>query len=272
MKRHINHWVAGISVFGVVAACGAGCSSDKSGGSGRKNPASDATGGGGDGAAVGLGTNASGGDGGAPSATGMGGVGDVAPGGDCAGGPPGCVDNHNVFCEPEGFPGIDGAFAVALSCAGANCQPPNPTLTLPEPGKLCVSSAAPPGDTAGFHLSFPFDTPLDADALGITQLSFTLDAPPPGGVILDMSMRIPCECANFLPACIAFGFQVPLTGAGKHVVALTDVVQTDSKSPYPLLNTHSLEGFGFTFIADAPYDVCVSDLEFLDADGNVVTP
>jgi hypothetical protein len=277
MKRHINPWVAGFSIFCAVAAFGAGCGSDKQGGSGRGDLGGDPTGGSDASAGNSAGARGpSGGDGGSPSptvaggvggASGIGGAGAPAVGGaaDC-GGPPPCIATDGFFCEPEGFPFVGVAFPIALTCAGAMCQPPNPTLTLSEPGKLCLSSAAPPGGFVAFHADFGgvgVALPVDADALGIAQISFTLGSPPPEGVKFDVSTRKPCNCSQFLPDCLAPGFDAQVTTAGKHVFAFAD---------YPQLNTHALAGFGFTFSPDAPYDVCVSDFEFLDAEGNVVTP
>jgi hypothetical protein len=275
MKRHIDHWVAVFFILGVASVCSVGCGSDKPGGSGHNNLGSDA---GVTDASAGQSTDAAGGDGGAPSAivtggesgvSGIDGAGAPAVGGsgdmDC-GGPPPCMPTHNFFCEPEGFPLCGVAFAYAQSCAGPTCQAPNPTLTLSEPGRFCLSSADPPGDLAGFHVDFGgagVRLPVDADALGIAQISFTLDSPPAAGVTFDVSTRIPCNCSTFLIDCLAPGFDALVTTPGKHVFAFAD---------YPLLNTHTLAGFGFTLTADAPYDVCVSDLEFLDVDGNVVTP
>jgi hypothetical protein len=268
MKRHINHWVVGLSFFGVASAFGVGCGSAKPGGSGHNNLASGA---GGTDASAGQSTDAAGGDGGAPSgivtggdggsglAAAVGGSGEMA----CDGGPPPCMPGDNLICQPEGFPFVDVSFAIAQTCAGTSCQPPNPTLTLVEPGKLCLSSADPPGGWASVHLGIGKGLPFDADALGIAQLSLTLDSLPAAGVTLAVPTRIPCNCSTFLPDCLAEGFNAQVTTPGKHVFAFAD---------YPLLNTHALEGYGFTLIADAPYDVCISDVEFLDADGNVVTP
>jgi hypothetical protein len=268
MKRRTKHWVAGFSLFGFAAAVSAGCGSSNDGGSGQNNSASDEVGGGG---SAGQGTNAPGGSAGAIGTMGVaaeGGVGGVAAYPPCA--LPGCIDSDNVFCQPQGFPFIESAFAVAATCAGPSCQPPNPSLTLPEPGKLCLASADPPGGFVGLNLMLGGNVPFDAEALGITQFAFTLDGVPPG-LTGGVAERVPCDC-SFLPACLGGKFSLPFTTPGKHVVALTDLVWTAGPIMESALNTKSLSGLGFDVIPSEPYDFCVSDFEFLDAEGNVVTP
>ena len=116
---------------------------------------------------------------------------------------PGCVsDGENSFCAPSGFPFVTRTFPVTDSCAGGNCFRPNPTLAQPEAGTLCMSGTA--REHAGFPLILFSTTPdfgqvlqaFDADALGITDVSFTVDAPPESGLVVNAGIIHSYSCST----------------------------------------------------------------------------
>lgn len=228
------------------------------------------------------GSNPSGGSAGGPVSGGSGGS---APGGDGIGGTgaqpsaaaPVCLATQNdEQCMPRGmhfalatWSGTAAAGVAVSGCSGANC----PSLTQPESGKLCLSGTVPPGATAWFLLALGVGQRLglDATALGISQISFVIDTPPPGGVLVDTASLIP-NCTRGLPECIAFGFDLPrVLLAGPTSAALSEFLQEDPASPYQTLDLHTLVDLGFTVDA-GPYDFCVHDLKFLTASGDEVSP
>jgi hypothetical protein len=201
-----------------------------------------------------------------------------------AGAGPGAVvasDCHstgeNLICAPSGFPFVERVFAVTDECVGDDCAPPNPTLSEPEPGVLCMSGTAPPGQ----HARFPLilfrgwsDTlqPFDADALGITKLSFAIDSPPAGGLIVDAGQMVSLNCPDYLFECLAFGFELPrVTKPGTTTAPLADFLQSDSASQHQSLNTRLLSHIAFT-VGEGAYDFCVRDFKFLNKVGGEVTP
>jgi hypothetical protein len=207
-----------------------------------------------------------------------GGTSGVGAGG--AGEEAGCVsDGENVLCAPIGFPFVTRTFAVTTSCVGSGCPRPNPTLTQPEAGVLCMSGTAPGSHEAGFPLilfsSTPdFSTivrPFDADALGITDVSFTIDSLPEGGLLVDAGIVRPGDCSNTLE-CVGFGFTLPrIIDAGPTTVPLVDFLQSDPASSDQTFDTSSLSHIGFT-AGEGPYDFCLSDFKFLDAFGDSIEP
>jgi hypothetical protein len=192
----------------------------------------------------------------------------------------GCVDGgENMFCAPNGFPFVTRAFSVTESCVGPGCLPPGPALTQPETGTLCLSGTAPVGEEAGFPLilftSSPdfgqIVEPFDAIALGITHLSFTLDSVPEGGVLVDAGIVATRDCSVSF-GCLGLGFMAPrITDAGPVTIPLADFQQIDPERPEQDFDASSLSHIGFT-VGPGPYDFCLSDLQFLDANGDPVEP
>jgi hypothetical protein len=194
---------------------------------------------------------------------------------------PDCVgplENH--FCAPNGFPFVQRAFAVTENCPGAECHPPNPTLTLPAPGTLCMSGMVPERGWHGLRLSlFPANqdgseavSPFDAEALGITRISFTIDSPPPGGILVDFTNLVPEDCTGPIFDCLVFGFTLPpITVPGTTTVPLTAFTQSDPASRNQAFDTSSLGGIAFG-ADEGAYDFCVEDFKLLDDAGNEVSP
>ena len=192
---------------------------------------------------------------------------------------PGCVsDGENVLCAPAGFPFVTRTFADTESCTGSACAPPNPTLTQPEAGTLCISGTAPDGGYAGFPLILLLTTPdfgtllraFDADARGIIGVSFTIDPLPEGGVMVDAGV-VRADCSNTFE-CVGFGFKLPrIVDPGTTTVPLVDFLQSDARSSYQIFDTSALSHIGFS-VGEGPYDFCVRDFKFLDAAGDEIKP
>jgi hypothetical protein len=188
-----------------------------------------------------------------------------------------CVERDNVICAPSGFPFVQFALAFNETCPGPDCHPPNPSLTQPEPGALCLAGNAPDFGSAGFPLVLfrgwtQVLQAFDATALGITKLSFAIDSPPIGGLLVDASVVIDLGCEGRPPACLMAGFALPrITDSGTITVSLGDFLQRDNKSPYQTLDTSSLGSIEFS-VGAGPYDFCVSNFKFLDECDQEVTP
>lgn len=226
------------------------------------------------GATSGIGGGTSGGSG--PYASGA--AGGASGTGGALGDEAGCLaDGENVLCAPSGFPFVTRTFAVTDACAGSGCLRPNPTLSQPDFGKLCLSGTVPANERAGFPLVLLTTTPdfakvldaFDAAARGITSVAFTLEAVPEGGIIVDAGIS-PEACEGTFPC--GLGFALPrISGDGAVVVPLANFRQGDPASPYQTLDTTSLSHIGFT-VGGGPFDFCLSKFAFLDAAGNEVKP
>jgi hypothetical protein len=181
---------------------------------------------------------------------------------------------EGFICQPSGFPFVGLTFAHSDHCSGADC----PLLTQPEPGTLCLSGAAP---VAGADPHFPLIfgdggllPPFDAAALGITQVSFTIDSPPPAGVFVEGGIvwRESVDCRVDPRSCIQFGFYLPpITEAGTTIAAFTDFVQRDPASPYQSFDPQKLSTLKFG-VHEGAYSFCLRDFKFLDAADHEVVP
>ena len=134
-------------------------------------------------------------------------------------------------------------------------------------------------DGAGLSLSLlagePLDAgspppPLDLDrlfpaaALGIEAVRFTIETPPSSGILPAL--------ITFGPACdeTAWGdaarddTRVIINSSGRTTLSLaTDFV--------PALDTNAIGALNFS-VSPGAYDYCITDLDFLDANGNEVVP
>lgn len=199
---------------------------------------------------------------------------------------------------PEGFPFAVRAVSVSDLCDNGPSQscdlaihpPPGATLVelhQPEPGRLCMAGAVGKGGWAFIALSFAvydddsIEQSLDADSLGITQVRLKLDGPPSTGIIISgtVAKDVICPVAPHRE-CRAGGFALTDPKANQVlefkkstevVMPLSDFVQQDSGGMRDF-DTSKLEGFIFGVNSAGPAGFCLSDFEFLDADGNVVAP
>jgi hypothetical protein len=193
-----------------------------------------------------------------------------------------CSPNIQGFCVPNGFPFARVAFSLGAACEGV-CTGALPSedplrFSQPEPGKLCLA-----GTNTGPELSIVLGFTLlsettdagykqvlgsfNAKALGITQVSFTVDNPPPGGVFLWADTLIRDRC--FELECVQFGFELPIavTEAGPATVSFADFTKPAGVE----FDLRALNDLGFE-VGVGPIDFCISDVRFLDTNGAEVRP
>jgi len=160
-------------------------------------------------------------------------------------------------------------------------------------GSFCLSGTLDPGPTGtgwGAVLVLAFDerradgtsTPLDAAALGIAQIEFTITNPPVTGVrpAIDQLTSLGC---NLIPDCLtsflpmdASGNPTTATATGTSRTPFSAFKQPSWGDPEQTFDASLLANVAFTALplAGAPidYDFCVRDLAFLDANGDEVSP
>lgn len=192
---------------------------------------------------------------------------------------PDCNATLGNVCAPGGFPFV--LLAEARNdqlCPGPDCRAPVVSLSQPEPGTLCTSGTGSATGSAWLLLGLaatnqsrtnPLGTriePFDAEARGITRVTFSIDSPPPSGVFLALGVVVRSVCLdNGLPDCIEFAFRLPSLSAGTTSVALADF-SLDDRRP----DTSALAQIGFLIVVGA-YEFCVRDFKFLNDAGDEVT-
>jgi hypothetical protein len=151
------------------------------------------------------------------------------------------------------------------------------------PGTFCMSGTVDSGPNDwgwGALLLMSFGdvntlTPFDASALGIAQIRFNLQDPPPTGVLPEIDQLESAHCTEV--HCIAvLDRAAAVTTPGTVTVPLTDFTQPDGAHPDTALDPTLLVGLNF-YVPSLPgkavdYGFCIHDLEFLDADGRPLTP
>jgi hypothetical protein len=245
-----------LGTAGLTVACGSGYNATGMGGAGGTS------------GAVGTGGAAGASDAGAPTAL-------VAPE---------CTADANAPCAPSGFPFVQFSIAHSDACAGActETSPVGTTIRFSQPatGTLCLSGTNLAPNGTGIALIFTVFSDevfagyhkvlngfFNADLLGITQLRFTIDNPPPAGVQVSADTIHQNECNGV--DCLWFGFIVPghITESGTSTVAFTDFVA----DPVRRFDTRGLDAIGFD-VGPGDFDFCVRDFHFLDANGSEVKP
>jgi len=213
--------------------------------------------------------------------------------------PPACVSGANEKrCAPSGFPFVkfavansDACLPSATSCPLPETAPPGDTtarLSQPEAGTLCFAGTVKPGGWALLVLNFPkvnidrtriLET-FDADALGITQAAFTITSPPSQGLRMSGGTTKVLECPS-PDRCLISGFSlmtapdspVPVSIAmpGPWSAPFANFRQTDPTQgdPSQKFDTKALHFLAFD-PGVGPYDFCVRDFRFLDANGDAV--
>lgn len=204
---------------------------------------------------------------------------------------------ESVICHPPAFPFVQIAPGLTASCdsggpGAALCNPPTgttmPTLSQPVAGKLCLSGTEVGNGLAFLGLYFTeYNRDLtkvlktfDADLRGITQVAFTIDSPPSGGVWVDGSIVTSFDCPTGVLGCAAHGFKlmtaplsnVPLriTESGPQVAPFASFQQM-APNPSRPFDTTVLDGFNF-WVGAGDYDFCIHDFRFLNAAGIEVKP
>jgi hypothetical protein len=155
------------------------------------------------------------------------------------------------------------------------------------PGRFCMSGTVdrgPDGSGWGAILLAGLDykndagalVPLDAAALGLAQVRFTVEDPPLVGVLPQMSQFTSADCTQ-APACLeSFTAIAPIIDAGPVTMALSDFPYADADHPNTTLDPKLLAGLQF-YVGPLPgmslkYGFCIRDLVFLDAGGREITP
>jgi hypothetical protein len=218
---------------------------------------------------------------------------------------PACPSSDpSYICQPSGFPFMQLAFSVSDLCGGpvAFCAlgknvPSGETvanLSQPTAGKLCLSGAVAPGGWAqlafGFRELTPGATGVLKNAVGISQLRFTVDTPPSGGLVVDAAIHTTEQCPSDAAKCqticgsdsldcFTYGFDL-MTAPGSTVPVNITTAQTVTA---PFANfKQTVDGHSFDTTAidhltlglttQGPFNFCIHDFNFLDAQGNVVLP
>lgn len=203
-----------------------------------------------------------------------------------------------IICDPSGFSFVQQAPGLTANCGapggplGGPCNLPagttTPTLSQPVPGKLCLAGTESAGGQAFLGLYFTDYSgdltkvlkTFNADARGITQLRFTIDSPPSGGVWVDASVITSLDCQGGPLDCGTHGFTLmtaPLSNVplnivqpGPQVAPFVSFAQTNP-AVTQTFDTSALDGFNF-WVGAGAYDFCIEDFKFLDAAGNEVKP
>ena len=212
-----------------------------------------------------------------------------------------CEGRDGLICAPAGFSFAQAASAVTDYCAeveghcpAATIPPPGETvarLSQPEPGKLCLAGTLPAdGGLALLNVRFAavnedatkVTKTFDADARGITQMTFLIDSPPPGpGVLVAAAITTslgitpgqrPFNDGFMLMTPPLFAEELILRQPGPVVAPFAEFRQTFSGQS-PTFDTTALHNIGIGVVgSDLDYDFCIRDFKFRDAAGNEVTP
>jgi hypothetical protein len=197
------------------------------------------------------------------------------------------------ICEPQGLPYVR-AILPSTNSWGPGADPPSAgettaTVTQPEPGRVCMAGTVEDG-WAWLTLVFAnidgngVSDALDAPGRGIASLEFVLESPPPVGVGVQLVSAVP-DCTEGPVACQHWGFSLSGESAGTLFRAsesglvrapLSAFVKTAGADPSwefdpSHLSTLQIGPGAFGDVTSA-YDFCVSNLRFLDAQGEDVSP
>ncbi len=206
-----------------------------------------------------------------------------------------CEGRDGLICAPAGFPFAQAAGAVTDYCAeveghcpAATIPPAGETvarLSQPEPGKLCLAGTLPSkGGRAILAVDFitlnkdatRVTKTFDADARGITQMTFSIDSPPPDpGLLLavtsDSRLPPPQRPLFILKTPPLFDQALKVGQPGPVVAPFADFREIPDGNPTfdPTdLNAILIE----VGAKDLDYDFCIHDFKFRDAAGNEVAP
>jgi hypothetical protein len=221
----------------------------------------------------------------------------------CAGDDPPAQTGTDSIDSPAGFGFVHHVVITSDLCPanGAHsCQlgqypPPagtHVTLSQPDTGKLCLKGNVGDGGYALLVLGFTnyatgtgpnevvVKSTLNADKLGITQVSFSLDGTLPGATVLEASIVTQYSCTGPTgQGCRTGGFEltddagdvISLDQAGPLVAPLASFVQQYPEQATKNFDTSALDGLELELDA-GDFDFCLSDFKLLDADGIEVTP
>jgi hypothetical protein len=214
----------------------------------------------------------------------------------------------SYVCNPSGFAFAQLALAVSDFCSGpvAACAlgasiPTGETmadLSQPDAGTICLSGVISPGGWAQLALAFSIVSPdgtallkkFDANVLGISQLQFTIDAPPSSGLSADAAINTdePCPsdaaacstmCFSDSHSCFTYGFSLMIAPGSSIPLNITTpgTVIAPFANFRQIVNNHSFDTSAFDHMSwnlssQGPFNFCIHDFKFLDALGNEVKP
>jgi hypothetical protein len=206
---------------------------------------------------------------------------------------PYCADGTGRICGPSGLPFVQWVAVRDDACASSSstdCVKPTSAtevaLTQPESGKVCAKGTVAGRDgyvwlmlgVGGWNkgLTVATDT-LRAKDLGIAALSFNVETPPSTGVTLFATAVHASEC-DAPPSCLGEGYQL-LTGPRANTIKTFNVAGVQQAplanfsrdNPNDVLDLNQLHDFIFV-VNPGDFDFCISDLRFMAADGQEVTP
>ena len=180
---------------------------------------------------------------------------------------------------------------IAGILTGQIDDPAAGALELVEPGQVCMAGTLEPSDWAQMVLSTAPRTAdgrtvgpgLDPAALGIVAVRLRLTPPDQGRMTLLADVVMQCECPAHPYECVQGGrytlgnsdHSAPLrfTEPTTIIAPLADFVPNELSEP--LVGHRPIAHFLLELESTEEafdYEFCVSDVEFLDANGNVVSP
>lgn len=205
----------------------------------------------------------------------------------------------NNYINPNAIPFATALFPVSDACPSPRERvAPLPSSTLvnvtqDQPGEVCISGQV----TNGWvNLIVSLDRindifsgtpapatrqPLNAAALGIAALRFTLDPAPANGLHVALSQVVGENCTVTTQNCIQAGFYAMAEGrpgvlvnfdqAGSQTLTIADFQRAPWADPTLELDMTKLSGVEFELNAGA-FDLCIRDFELLDGSSNPIMP
>jgi hypothetical protein len=196
------------------------------------------------------------------------------------------------ICDVDDLPGVRAVLPSTDSWV-PGLDPPGPGRTTavvrhPESGKVCMSGRLEAGWGFLTLVFAHFDetgvrSALDATALGISRIEFSLESPPQVGLYVQLVSAVP-GCTGNPGECQHWGFYLSdgdparlfvTTQPGIVEAPLADFVKTETADPsweFDPAHLATLQiGAGPFGAVTGDYDFCLSGLRFLDADGAEVS-
>ena len=205
-----------------------------------------------------------------------------------------CASEHGVLCAPAGFPYVAAIGSRSDACPGgiadASCAKPLSKTTNivsnPAPGKVCMKGTV--AGREGFAWLIvqvdQWDKPyhhivsvLDADALGIEGLRFTVDTPPTSGMTMFSTTAHQTQCFDGPPGCYtAWNLTTGPRSNNLEVIKEPGVVNApfdNFSSDDPNQTFDSKRVGDFIFVLGARTTTTASPTSrFVDADGGEINP
>jgi hypothetical protein len=188
------------------------------------------------------------------------------------------------FTPPVAAPGLP--FVMGAWAFGPEANVATAEVRSPGRGTVCMSGtnsgggdlvlAVAQGDAPAPYTALASgvqDEPTPAElfharALGITDVRFKVEPPPGIAVGFSIAVAVPCTDHPVWGKPEIDGNSFLITASGTSTVALADLVSQEPPLPF---DPNAILQLQFT-VGSGPYDFCVSELQFLDANGTEVKP